>query len=127
ELEAMAGRKACENANDEDIAEICAIHDAMIAHYKAGERLEYYKLNQQIHSSIVAASASGALAEMHSLLQSRMKRIRFVGHNAPENWRGAVQEHEEMIAALKKRDGERLSEVLKRHIAKTWERVSTSL
>lgn len=124
ELEAMAGRKACEHAGDDDIAEICAIHDMMIAHYKAGERLEYYKLNQTIHSSIVAAAASGALAEMHSLLQSRMKRIRFVGHNAPENWRGAVEEHEEMIAALKDRDSERLAEVLRRHIANTWDRVS---
>ena len=127
ELEALAGHKACANASDGEIAEICAAHDLMIAHYQAGERLDYYKLNQKIHSSIVAASANGALAEMHGLLQSRMKRIRFVGHNAPENWRGAVEEHEEMIVALKRRDGEKLAEVLRRHIANTWERVSVSL
>ncbi len=124
ELEALAGHKACANASDEDVAEICAIHDLMIAHYNAGERLEYYKLNQQIHSRIVAAAANSALAEMHNLLQSRMKRIRFVGHSSAENWRGAVEEHEEMIAALKARDGKRLSKVLKRHIANTWTRVS---
>ena len=127
ELEALAGRKACENAGDEEIAEISFIHDQMIGHYKAGERLAYYKLNQQIHSRIVAAAANGALSEMHGLLQSRMKRIRFVGHNAPENWQGAVGEHEEMIQALKARDGEKLAEVLKRHITNTWDRVSTSL
>ena len=127
ELEALAGRKACENAGDDEIAEISLIHDQMITHYKAGERLAYYKLNQQIHSRIVAAAANGALSEMHGLLQSRMKRIRFVGHNAPENWQGAVGEHEEMIAALKARDGEKLAEVLKRHITNTWDRVSTSL
>ena len=127
ELEALAGRKACENAGDDEIAEISLIHGQMITHYKAGERLAYYKLNQQIHSRIVAAAANGALSEMHGLLQSRMKRIRFVGHNAPENWQGAVGEHEEMIAALKARDGEKLAEVLKRHITNTWDRVSTSL
>ena len=127
ELESMAGLRACASATDAQITGIEAVHQQMLVHYRAGERLAYYKLNQQIHSMIVAASGNSTLIEMHALLQGRMKRIRFVGHNAPENWRGAVAEHEQMMAALLRRDGPALSEVLMRHIRETWDRVRTSI
>ncbi|MEO1491584.1 MAG: GntR family transcriptional regulator [Pseudomonadota bacterium] len=127
ELEAMAGRQACETATDAQIAEIVAVHDQMVRHYDARERLDYYKLNQTIHSMIVAASGSPTLSELHGVLQGRMKRIRFIGHNAPANWQGAVAEHEEMIAALVRRDAAVLAEVLRRHIRNTWSRVEPSL
>ena len=123
ELEAMAGTQACQTAIPQRIDEIIAVHTRMLAHYQAGERMSYYKLNQQIHSMIVAAGGSGTLVELHGLLQGRMKRIRFIGHNAPVNWQGAVAEHDEMIAALADRDGPALAEVLRRHIQNTWHRV----
>ncbi len=127
ELEALAGTRVCETATDAQIAEIQLIHDRMLGFYRARERLPYYKLNQQIHSMIVSASGNVTLAEMHGLLQSRMKRIRFVGNSAPEKWQGAVEEHEEMYAALVRRDGPALAEVLRRHIRNTWNRVSEAI
>lgn len=127
ELEALAGRQACRSASDEEIAGIVDLHTRMMGHYKAGERLDYYKLNQRIHSAIVAASGNGALAEVHDLLQARMKRIRFVGNAGPEKWRGAVAEHEEMIEALCARDEDRLAAVLRRHLSNTWSRVEDSV
>ena len=114
-------------ARDEEIAEIRRLHDDMVRHYKAGDRLEYYKLNQAIHTRIVAISGNAALAEVHGMLQTRLKRIRFVGHEGPEKWAAAVGEHEEMVAALEARDAGRLSEVLGRHLKKAWERVSETL
>ena len=127
ELEALAGHKACHSATDAEIDAIQTVHDAMMAHFQAGARLDYYKLNQQIHSMIVAASGNATLAEIHGLLQSRMKRIRFIGHNAPENWRGAVLEHEEMMTALRNRQSDDLAEVLRRHIQNTWLRVEEAV
>ena len=127
ELEALAGRQACANATEAQIGAIAAVHVQMLAHFEAEERLPYYKLNQEIHSMIVAASGSPVLSELHGVLQARMKRIRFVGHNAPANWAGAVGEHEEMMAALLARDGNALEEVLRRHILNTWHRVAKAI
>jgi DNA-binding GntR family transcriptional regulator len=127
ELEALAGRQACRCASDEDIAGIEDLHARMMAHYRAGERLDYYKLNQRIHSAIVEASGNAALAEVHDLLQARMKRIRFVGNAGKEKWRGAVEEHEEMIEALRTRDEDRLAAILRRHLSNTWTRVADSV
>lgn len=127
ELEALAGQHVCAKASKDEIAEIIATHDKMMVHFQSRDRLTYYKLNQQIHSMITAASGNGALVELHELLQSRMKRIRFVGSSTYEHWQDAAAEHEEMIEALRKRDGDMLAEVLRRHLQKTWDRVAISL
>ncbi|WP_193182412.1 GntR family transcriptional regulator [Nisaea sediminum] len=126
ELEAMAGRLACEQASDAQIAEISAVHDRMVGFYRSKERLSYYKLNQAIHSMIVAATGNETLIEMHGMLQSRMKRLRFIGNSGTEKWKAALAEHDEMIAALKRRDGAALAEVLQRHLRNTWVRVADS-
>lgn len=126
-LEELAGKLACEAASDQGIAEVRALHDEMVRRYKAGDRLQYYKLNQQIHSAIVQLAANAALADMHSVLQTRLKRIRFIGHEGPEKWADAVAEHEEMIVALEARDKAKLSEVLGRHLMNAWERVKASV
>ncbi|MEK1889093.1 MAG: GntR family transcriptional regulator [Phyllobacterium sp.] len=124
-LEMLAGKIACRQASDEEIAQIRALHDAMVRHYKAGERLEYYKLNQQIHTGIVALANNAPLAEVHGLLQSRVKRIRFIGHEGAERWAGAVAEHERIIAALEQRDAETLAQELDVHLVNGWERVKS--
>lgn len=127
ELEGLAGRLACERAGDAAIAAIVKIHEEMLGYYRTGERLPYYKLNQQIHSLIAAASGNRTLIEMHDNIQARMKRLRFIGNSGPEKWRDAVAEHEEMIVALKNRDAAALSEVLHRHMRNTWTRVRDSI
>ncbi|MBD9597547.1 GntR family transcriptional regulator [Ensifer sp. ENS09] len=126
-LEELAGKLACEAASDAGIAEVRALHDEMVARYKAGDRLQYYKLNQQIHSAIAQLAANAALADMHAILQTRLKRIRFIGHEGPEKWAAAVAEHEEMIVALEARDKAKLSEVLGRHLMNAWERVRAAV
>ncbi|HEV7308555.1 GntR family transcriptional regulator [Ensifer sp.] len=126
-LEELAGRLACDAASDAGIAEVRAMHDEMVRRYKAGERLQYYKLNQQIHSAIVQLSENAPLADMHGVLQTRLKRIRFIGHEGPEKWAASVAEHDEMILALESRDKDRLSEVLCRHLTNAWERVKSAV
>ncbi len=123
ELEKLAGRLLCERATSEDVAELQAAHAAMMAHYARRDRLPYYKLNQAIHTRIAQLCGNPVLAEIQSGIQSRLKRIRFIGNRSPEAWANAVREHEEMMEALAARDGARLGEVLARHLMNTWDRV----
>lgn len=124
ELEHLAGRLACEAGSDAGIAAVRRAHDAMIDRYKARDRLAYYKLNQDIHSRIVELSGNAALMHVHAGLQMRLKRVRFIAHEGADKWAAAVAEHEEMIAALEKRDGPALSEILTRHLSRAWDRVA---
>lgn len=122
-LEQLGGRMTCAQASDAAVAAIKALHDEMMELYRARNRLDYFKLNQAIHSAIVAASGNSVLVEMHGTLQARIKRLRFIGNEGPEKWAGAVAEHEEMIAALLKRDGEALAAIIGKHMDSTLVRV----
>lgn len=126
-LEELAGDLACSTASDEEIARVRRLHDEMVACYARRDRLRYYKLNQDIHTEICQLGHNQALSSMQALLQSRLKRIRFIGHEGPEKWAAAVAEHEEMIVALEARDGKALSEVLGRHLLNAWQRVKDGI
>ncbi|RFB76714.1 GntR family transcriptional regulator [Methylovirgula sp. 4M-Z18] len=123
-LEVLGARLACRAGSDAGIAHIRHLHDEMMRFYREQNRLEYYKLNQAIHSGIVALSGNAYLANTHETIQLRLKRIRFIGNEERAKWEGAVAEHEEMIRALEARDEAQLAAAVQRHLERTWERVA---
>lgn len=126
-LEQLAGSLTCQNASDAQIGEIRKLHDQMLAFYRSGDRLQYFKKNQQIHTALIALTGNASLAMMHEMLQSKMRRIRYLGDQNADTWSGAVADHEEMIAALEARDGPRLSAALVDHLTRTWDRVKDAI
>ena len=126
-LERLAGTLTCQQATDEDIQEIRRLHDEMLSFYAAGDSLPYFKRNQQIHTRLIELSGNESLAFVHDLLQTRLKRIRYIGDRKPDTWSAAVADHEKIIAALEARDGEKLSAVLVEHLSSTWERVKDEI
>ncbi len=122
-IEQLGARLTCQHADEATLRHLNDLHRRMMDLYALGERLEYFKLNQAIHTGFVQASGNAVLAEMHQTLQARIKRMRFIGNEQPEKWAGAVAEHQEMIEALNRRDGERLAEVVGRHLDQTLIRV----
>lgn len=122
-LEARAGRLACRKASAAQIASVRRLHDEMMGFYRDGNRLEYYRRNQAIHSALAALSGNALLASLHQVIQARLKRIRFIGNDEPAKWADAVCEHVGMIDALEARDEGRLAAVIERHLAETWTRV----
>jgi DNA-binding GntR family transcriptional regulator len=126
-LEALAGRLACEHATDAEIQEVRQMHDRMMQLYANRERLPYFKLNQIIHSAILRLSKNEPLAYIHGILQARLRRVRYIGNEGPEQWAGAVADHQEMIVALEARDADRLSRALAAHMEGTWERVRNAI
>ena len=126
-LERLGARLACERADDGEVEALIALHERMMTLYEARDRLPYFKLNQEFHSRLAAASGNETLREVQGSIQARLKRIRFIGNDEPSRWACAVAEHEEMARALRARDGERLGEAMARHLTNTWQRVRDSL
>lgn len=122
-IEAYSARLGVVRAKDSEIDAIMALHAQMTEFYRIGERLTYYKLNQSIHSAIVALAQNRSLAELHALVQGQLKRIRYVGNSGATKWAGAMEEHERMAEALGRRDGEALAAILEEHMDKTLIRV----
>lgn len=120
-IEALAGELACARASEAQIAEIEARHALMLEHYRQGDMLAYFKLNESIHDAIVAASGNRALVEAHRPLRARVLRALYLPNARAERWRAAVAEHEAFLDALAARDGSRLGALLRRHKEQTWQ------
>ncbi len=126
-IETFAARAVCTRATVEEVSALQLLHKQMRACYRTKNRLEYFKLNQDIHTGLVRAGHNEPLSTMHAGLQARLKRIRYIGNEAPQKWAGAMGEHEEMLAALIVRDGDALAEVVGRHMDETLRRVADQI
>ena len=60
------------------------------------------------------------LVDTHGQLNARLYRVRFISNQQTSRWHEAVEQHEEMMSALKARDRERLGIVMREHLAQTW-------
>lgn len=120
-LEGLAAEKAVERASDAEIAEIETLHELMVVAFNNGQLMDYFHLNQAIHQKIVTAAHNPALARNHANETARIRRFRFAGNRDHARWANAVREHEEILRALKLRQGPLLRELLKSHLAAGWQ------
>lgn len=116
-LEALSGEIACERITDEEIERIRLLHERMVDHWKHGELQPYFRINQAIHEAILEATDNDVLKATYLTLSRRLMGARYQANLSPERWASAVSEHEAMLDALTKRDGPRLSAILKVHLA----------
>ncbi len=116
-LEALAGALACEHMSDGDIRAVEAMHDSMAASFAAGDRQGYFKANQDIHAAILEGSQNSALIGTHQTLAGRIRRARYMANDDPLRWQAAVDEHEMILEALKKRNGPAITVLLRDHMA----------
>lgn len=116
-LEALSGEIACQHITDQEIAAITDIHNEMVEHYNNGDLNPYFRCNRAIHSAIMDATRNAVLQSTHKTLAARIMAARYMANMTPNRWARAVEEHEDILDALQKRDGTRLSFLLKDHLA----------
>ena len=115
-LEALAGELACANASDADIAEIRALHYQMLAHHARGELAPYFRCNQEIHLRLVGCSGNATLVNTYRALNGHVRRARYMANLSHERWDHAVQEHQQILDALARRDSTALPSLLRSHL-----------
>jgi DNA-binding GntR family transcriptional regulator len=117
-LESLAGRLACENITDEEIAEIERLHYEMYGFYLNRHMQGYFRINQLIHHKIVEASRNATLLATYDNFAGRVRRIRYSANFARkrERWGEAMREHETILDALRRRAGTELSDILFGHL-----------
>jgi len=121
-LEIFAAQKACQ-ADQKKIDRVLAMHEKMKLLFAKGKRPEYFELNQKIHDELVEMSGNESLMMVHSMLSKRMRSLRYSGNSTPDNWRGALEDHEEIATALGKRDMKAIKKAVNDHFTNTIQRV----
>jgi DNA-binding GntR family transcriptional regulator len=115
-LEGLAGELACARITDAEIGRLEELHKKMVAHYRRNEFVASKKLNREIHEAIFAAAGNASLTSFYRNLMIRTHSIRYFVRKSPERWQEAIDDHEQMMAALRDRDGVRLGQILREHL-----------
>ena len=117
-LEGLAGRLACENITDAEIADIERLHYEMYGFYLHRDMHNYFHANQMIHHKIVEASRNATLTSAYANFAGRIRRVRYSANFARkrERWGEAMREHETILDALRRRAGSELSDILFAHL-----------
>ena len=126
-LDALAGELTCELATDAELDELQALQFEMRAAFARKDLLGYFKINQKIHRTIVAIANNVALTEIHDRLNARLYRERFQPNLKDENWANAIEEHEDILAAILKRDSAEAARLLNAHLGSTWSKINAAL
>jgi DNA-binding GntR family transcriptional regulator len=121
-LEFATGMLACERINDAAISEITQLHYAMYDRYMRKDIVEYFRLNQAIHAAFLSATESPTLQAMSRNLSARLQQLRFTANQLErDRWGEAMREHEAMLDALQRRDGNALGRALFEHMRRKCE------
>src|SRR5215471_19442457 len=118
-IERVAAEHAALRMTERDLEKLDQLQERMERLHDSGKLRDYFELNQQIHSFIVACSRNRALKATHDWLLGRAERARFFALSSQERWDESVQEHRALLAALKERDAERAGRLLAHHVIRT--------
>jgi len=121
-LESFASQKACK-AEQKKIDRVLSMHEKMKLLYDKGKRSEYFELNQKIHDALIDMAQNESLAMVHKTLSKRMRSLRYSGNSTPGNWRGALDDHEQIASALEQKDAKKLQKAIQLHFENTIKRV----
>ena len=126
-LESLAGELACRHITDAEIADVRALHGQMAEHHARGDLDSYFRLNQRIHESIMAATRNPTLYRIYLGLAGRVRQARKAANVSQARWNEAMDEHTRILAALERRDGEMLAVLLRRHLFNKQEALKDSV
>jgi DNA-binding GntR family transcriptional regulator len=119
-LDGTGGAYACERASDAEIAHIAHLHDEMVIQFRQRDLQRYFRLNKDIHLAIVDAAANPALSRVYRSECARVDRYRYSGNRDLERWERSIRQHEQMLDALRTRQGALLREILIAHRQSGW-------
>ncbi len=117
ELEPFAARLASERASAEEIAALAALFADADAFLRAGDPDRLIKLDHQAHRLLAQAAHNEFLEETLERLYGHVLRLWYVSLHKVSRLREAIDEHRDILAAVKARDGERAAELMRTHVA----------
>ncbi|GFE52368.1 transcriptional regulator [Roseobacter cerasinus] len=115
-LEALAGELACKNATDAEIAEAARFEEMMRTAPAGTDPLDFFRWDMAFHQTIVRAAGNAPLSETHHAYNSRLWRARFISSKMRTARDATLGQHEDIIAALKARDGAACGQHMRRHL-----------
>lgn len=120
-IEAIAAERTAARIDDDELAELEETHARMRQHHENGEKDEYFELNRRIHDLVVDYSGNPILAQVRSQLARRAERARFISVRSGSRRDEAMQDHEDLMEALRTHDAKAAHDIWRRHLTRSGE------
>lgn len=118
-LEALAGKLALGKITEGNVAKLRGLHERMVASYRRNNVRRYLELNREIHETIFEIADNGTLTLMYRQLLAKTHLARFIARKTKQQWERAIDDHNQIMDALERRDAETLAHVLYAHLVET--------
>jgi DNA-binding GntR family transcriptional regulator len=117
ELEGFCGRLAARRMTPPEHADLLAIHRQFEPYVDSGSREGYHAMNRKFHRAIYAGSHNQYLADQASSLYDRIAPYRAYQLRRPDALKLACEEHQCIIDAIIKGDGNEAFRLLVDHVS----------
>lgn len=116
-LEAVAARLASDNINDKQIEELVSLNQKMEAIAQSNDKdyKTFLELNSVFHQKIYECSGNTKLIKMINTLRNQTLRYNYIFLSLLSHLDESVEEHYEIIEALKKRKPEEAESFIRKH------------
>ena len=112
-LEGSAARSAAKHATDLDLARLRARQDAMRGLEGADARAA---ANRAFHAALWEASHSPPLIDLLDRLHVHLQRYPTTTLDWPGRWDEVIREHDELLDAISRHDGDAARDIAERHM-----------
>jgi DNA-binding GntR family transcriptional regulator len=126
-LERLAGELACRHATASDLAALEVRHARLLLLHRQGKRAEYFQVNREIHTHILALTGNPTLETIYASCASKITRARALANYDAARWLQSVDEHETIMEALRAGKADLTAERLAEHSHRTGEAVIAAL
>ena len=116
-LEGMLARRAAARVSHEDVAALDAMTAEMRRRVEEGDALGYSELNARFHERIWAAAGHRTATRIVRGLKSQSIRFQFQTALRPGRAERSLHEHEAIVDALRRGDGETAESAMRTHLA----------
>lgn len=115
-LDELAVQAACDKMTEAKLAELVPAMKHFESAVWAGDLAKIVEYDVEFHDIIYAAADNQKLAAILNNLRQQICRYRVEYLKEKENYPMLVKEHEEITAALKQRNKEKVAEAMRSHI-----------
>ncbi|UOM36045.1 GntR family transcriptional regulator [Acuticoccus sp. I52.16.1] len=126
-LESIAAELATERMTPAGLARLEALHLEMRERFATEDLDRYFALNSLIHETIIAATGNDVLISVHRGLMLRAKRGRYMAILDRHRWEQAMDEHEDLIDAVRRRNAADAGRIWRAHLIHTGQTVAAVL
>lgn len=118
---------ACERAKDEDIQKIEEFWLGAQERYRVHDPDEILALDEQFHIQLMSLTGNDELVRSLEALNARIRFVRRTQISLGKYHPKLIDEHTELLAAVRERDTQRCVQLMRDHVTMTFEDARTAL